>query len=94
MRVLLVALCCAATAAFAPATSALAWSGPGSHNHIVRQSNTNVQAVNCGGGGGVAVGLVALNNTCVPINVGIGLNLNQVLSGINVLGNQSNSGNQ
>jgi len=80
MRVRVLALCIAAGAVLVP-TGALA-AGPGD----VNQSNTNMQVVMVDNPGGQSAGLIS-GPIVVPVNAQLGLNLNHVLSGLNLLGN-------
>jgi len=80
MRVRVLALCIAAGAVLVPAGAFAA--GPGD----VNQSNTNAQVVVVDGQGAQSAGLIS-GPIVVPVNAQLGLNLNHVLSGLNLLGN-------
>jgi hypothetical protein len=82
MRVLVVALCCAASAAFLPASSALAWSGPGSAD----QSNGAAQVVVVSGQGAQPAGLIGIGSIVAPVNIQVPVGISHVLSGIGILG--------
>ena len=79
MRVLVLALCLAAGGVLVPAGALAA--GPGS----VHQSNRQTQVTVVDNRGSQSAGLINVSQNTIPIQVGLGANLNDVLNHINIL---------